>query len=249
MTSVPAAHFDALYARDADPWGFETSAYEAEKYAATLAALDRPRFSAAAEIGCSIGVLTFRLAPCCDALVGVDQAEAALVRARARCAGLPHVRFMRARVPAAWPDGSFDLIVLSEVLYFLDAGDIRAIARRVLSTLRPSGRVLLVNYVGRMENPLSGDQAAELFIASCVSDTIRPTATIVGSSRPAPPPDPLPQGEREKPGRSLLLSSPCGRGWGTGHPGTDRSAASAGGLRPIAARREALWRLDLLAGD
>lgn len=191
MTSVPAAHFDALYARAADPWGFETSAYEAEKYAATLAALDRARFSAAAEIGCSIGVLTSLLAPRCDALVGVEQAEAALARARARCAGFAHVRFIRGRVPAAWPKGSFDLIVLSEVLYFLDAPDIRAIAGRVRATLRPCGRVLLVNYLGHMENPLSGDQAAELFIAACASETVR----------------------------------------------------------PIAARREALWRLDLLAGD
>lgn len=166
MTSISPAYFETLYTRDPDPWNFETSAYEAEKYAATVAALDRPTFASAAEIGCSIGVLTAMLAPRCEALIGVDFAETALTRARARCASLAHVRFALMRVPAAWPNGTFDLIVLSEILYFLDATDIVAVAARVLSTLRPQGRVLLVNYLGATDGPFSGDGAAEGFIAN-----------------------------------------------------------------------------------
>lgn len=164
MKSIPPGHFEALYASDPDPWGFETSAYEAEKYAATLAALDRPRYAAAIEIGCSIGVLTAMLAASCDSLVGVDFAASALARARARCAALAHVRFARMRVPACWPEGDFDLIVLSEILYFLDRADIEAVAARVRATLRPQGRVLLVNYLGATDTPFGGDQAAERFI-------------------------------------------------------------------------------------
>jgi hypothetical protein len=55
---LPAAYFDALYARDPDPWRFATSDYERAKYRATLAALPGPLLGAALEVGCSIGVLT-----------------------------------------------------------------------------------------------------------------------------------------------------------------------------------------------
>ena len=60
--SLPTAYFDRKYAFDPDPWGFATSAYEADKYRATLAALPRARYRRALEVGCSIGVLTERLA-------------------------------------------------------------------------------------------------------------------------------------------------------------------------------------------
>ena len=66
---LTAGYFDELYAGDPDPWGFETSAYEQAKYAATIDALEGRRYATALEIGCSIGVLTARLAPsegnCC----------------------------------------------------------------------------------------------------------------------------------------------------------------------------------------
>lgn len=96
-------YFDALYAVDADPWRFETSAYEAAKYDATLAALPVARYASAVEVGCSIGVLTQRLASRCDALLGVDVAQTALDRAAARCAEQAHVRFARLRMPKKCP--------------------------------------------------------------------------------------------------------------------------------------------------
>ena len=101
--SLPPAYFDALYARDDDPWRFATSAYESEKYAATLDALPATRFANAFEVGCSIGVLTRLLATRCDALLAADVAEAALSQARARCADCAHVMVRHMRVPAEWP--------------------------------------------------------------------------------------------------------------------------------------------------
>src|SRR3954451_21856832 len=93
---VRTAHFDALYARDPDPLNFETSAYEAAKYEATIAALEGRHFATGLEIGCAIGVLTEHLAPHVDDLLGIDVAEAALVKARERN---PHVRFERREIP------------------------------------------------------------------------------------------------------------------------------------------------------
>ncbi len=81
--SLEPAYFDALYAADPDPWQFATSAYEREKYDATLAALPT-RIGSAFEIGCSIGILTRRLAERCNTLLAVDVAKAALAAARRR---------------------------------------------------------------------------------------------------------------------------------------------------------------------
>lgn len=163
--SLPPSYFDGCYADDPDPWRFATSAYERAKYAATLEALPRQRYAAALEVGCSIGVLTEALAARCDAVLGIDGAARALARARERCGGLRHVRFETAQVPGQWPEGTFDLILLSEVVYFLDAGDVARLAERAKACLRPGGDVVLVHWTGPTHYPLSGDEAAERFIA------------------------------------------------------------------------------------
>jgi hypothetical protein len=70
------------------------------------------------------------------------------------------------QVPNEWPDQSFDLIVLSEVLYFLSPEDIDRCARRTRDSLLSGGKVLLVNWLGQSDDPCSGDQAADRFITS-----------------------------------------------------------------------------------
>jgi cyclopropane fatty-acyl-phospholipid synthase-like methyltransferase len=169
--SRDAAYFEAMYAADPDPWRFRTSAYEAAKYAATVAAIADRRYRSGLEVGCSIGVLSRQVAPLCDAFLGLDIAEAPLVEARARCQGLSQARFARMAVPEAWPQGEFDLILLSEVLYFLSLEDIATVSALVRQSLRPRGTVLLVNWIGNPEPPRPvaqqpGDRAAEAFLAA-----------------------------------------------------------------------------------
>ena len=162
--SLPPSYFDERYAADPDPWDFETSEYERAKYAATLDALPRARYASALEVGCSIGVLTEALAKRCDALVSLDLAERALERARDRCRDLAHVRFELAQVPGQWPEGRFDLILLSEVVYYLDADDVVSLVDRVRGSLLPGGSVVLVHWTGETHYPLTGDEAAGRFI-------------------------------------------------------------------------------------
>ena len=173
MTTQPPltpAYFDQLYARDPDPWKFATSSYERDKYAATLAALPRPRFARVFEVGCSIGVLTRQLAGRCDAILAVDVAEAALQQAADRCVGLPGVEFARMVVPQDWPAGAFDLIVFSEVVYYLSATERRVAARLSIDNLAPGGSVMLVNWHGPTDGGLTGDVAAEEFLEACAPD-------------------------------------------------------------------------------
>ncbi len=162
--SLGPDYFERLYASDPDPWRFGSSAYEHAKYEATIDALPRPRFASCFEVGCSIGVLTGRLAARCDRLLAVDVAGNALAQARARCAGLANVSVEQLRVPQDWPDGTFDLIVLSEVLYYLGQQDLRETARRTAASLRRDGFAILVHWTGQTDYPHSADEAVAIFL-------------------------------------------------------------------------------------
>ncbi|MDO9502667.1 SAM-dependent methyltransferase [Falsiroseomonas sp.] len=167
--SLPPAYFEALYQADPDPWRFAESDYERDKYAATLAALPRRRYRRAFEAGCSSGVLTAALAPRCDALLAVDAAAAPLQAARDRCAALPQVTLRQAVLPADWPAARFDLMLFSEVLYYLDRDDLHRLAARTAASLAPGGDILLVHWTGKTDYPLTGDAAAEAFCAALSS--------------------------------------------------------------------------------
>ncbi len=172
--TIEPGYFEALYGADPDPWRFATSDYEREKYAATIAALPPRQFAAGLEVGCSIGVLTQHLARRCDAFLGVDVVETALAQARQRC---PGVRFERRVVPGEWPPGRFDLVVFSEMLYYLDAPGIRETAARAMGCLRPGGSMVLVHYLGETDYPATGDQAADWFTEAC---GLRPALQVRG---------------------------------------------------------------------
>jgi cyclopropane fatty-acyl-phospholipid synthase-like methyltransferase len=157
-------YFDSLYMADLDPWKFATSPYERGKYTLTLNAMPKPRYRSALEVGCSIGVLTRSLASRCDAVVAIDAAQTPLAEARRRCADLPGVRFEQMFVPDEWPDGAFELILLSEIIYYLSREDVGRLAGRVMHCLPRGGSVILVHWTGPTNYPLSGDEAAVLFV-------------------------------------------------------------------------------------
>ncbi|MBR0656242.1 class I SAM-dependent DNA methyltransferase [Plastoroseomonas arctica] len=170
MESLPAIFFEDFYRKQGeDPWGFARHEYEQNKYAATLAALPRARYANAFEVGCSIGVLTRQVAERCDRLLAIDAVEAPLPAARARTADAPWVSVRRGRIPEDWPtDATFDLIILSEVLYYFSPADIEIIAARVLASLAPGGDVVLVHWLPVCNPPYSqtGDAAVEGFLAA-----------------------------------------------------------------------------------
>lgn len=154
-----AADFDVLYADAEDPWAFATSSYEAEKYDATVAALGGRRFGRALEIGCSIGVLTARLAEHADELLAVDASAAAVDRARTRVEEMPHVRVERGEIPEAFPAGPWDLVVCSEVLYYLDPPAFTAAVDALERTTAPGGALLAVHWRPPTRTyPLGGDE-------------------------------------------------------------------------------------------
>ncbi len=162
--SVDAAYFERLYRDAADPWAFETSPYEGAKYAATLRALPRARYRRAFEVGCANGALTERLAERCDALMAVDVADAALARAAARCGVFPGVEVTRMAVPDEWPGERFDLVLVSEVGYYLSALDLGRLRARCADATGPGAHLVLVHWTGETDYPLTGDAVHEAFL-------------------------------------------------------------------------------------
>ena len=157
--SLDAAYFDGLYANKPDPWNFATSDYEARKYDETIAALGDERAGRGLEVGCSIGILTRRLAPLCDRVVATEVSRAALEQAEARCTDVANIEFRLVSGADQSFDGAFGLIVMSEVVYYWDDADLDRVAEGIRRTLSPNGRILLVHYTLETDYPKSGDDA------------------------------------------------------------------------------------------
>ena len=164
--SLPPSYFKRVYERSSDPWNFQTSDYEASKYEDTLRSLPAGRFQSALEIGCSIGVLTCKLADRCDSLLGLDVSERALAAARERCRALPQVQFRRMEFPREVPGGFFDLALVSEVAYYWQREDLES-AQLALAKHQQTGAHLLLVHLTEFvpDYPLTGDQVHEAWLA------------------------------------------------------------------------------------
>jgi len=160
--ALPADYFEELYARYDDPWGFEVRWYERRKRALTLASLPAERYATGLELGCSIGVLTEGLAGRVDDLLAVDISDAALDRARARVGD--RARFARHDLRDGIPPGSYDLIVLSEVGYYLTRDPLRRLLAQLRDALTDDGVIVACHWRHAVRDyPLTGDEVhAEL---------------------------------------------------------------------------------------
>lgn len=162
--TLPPEYFEKIYAANDDPWNFETSAYEAEKYAATLAALPRESYANAFEIGCSIGILTEKLARKCKKILSIDVSAKALARARERCANLPNVNFELMQIPGEFPGKKFDLILVSEVGYYLAPADWRTAMEKIAARLKENGHAALIHWLPPVADyPQTGDAVHDSF--------------------------------------------------------------------------------------
>lgn len=167
---LPDAYFDAIYADSADPWDLATRWYEQRKYAITMALLPRDRYRHALEPGCSIGTLTQRLAQRCDRVTSIDVSAAALDRAdrRLRDAGVrDNVDLSVGSLDEPWPTGPFDLLVLSEVAYYLTGELLETVLRRECGRLAPGATVVAAHWRHAVADyPLTGDEATAIIAST-----------------------------------------------------------------------------------
>jgi SAM-dependent methyltransferase len=81
-----------------------------------------------------------------DELLAVDVAPTAVERARARLADVPHVRVEVRDVGADWPAGAFDLVVMSEVGYYLDDAAFDRVLAALPDALGPTGTLVACHW-------------------------------------------------------------------------------------------------------
>jgi cyclopropane fatty-acyl-phospholipid synthase-like methyltransferase len=167
---LPDRYFDELYARSRDPWRLADRWYEKRKYAITLAMLPQPTYHHALELGCSVGVLTAALTARCDHVTATDIAQAALdeTDARLRAAGRrQHVTLQRTSIDCAWPTDDFDLVVLSEVAYYLSENTLRRVIDSEVPKLMPGTTLLAAHWRHPVSHyPLDGDAANDIIGAT-----------------------------------------------------------------------------------
>lgn len=144
--SVDDRYFDGLFAGSDDPWAFRERWYEQRKRAITLAALPRPHYRAIFEPGCANGELSAALAARCDRLLCCDTAAAAVSLAQTRLALFDHADVRQSRLPGDWPEEKFDLIVFSEIGYYLDSADLTAVIRHISNSLSADGQLLACHW-------------------------------------------------------------------------------------------------------
>jgi SAM-dependent methyltransferase len=150
-TTVSLDYFTGLYLAKDDPWDLASKWHDQRKYAVTMASLPRARYGRCYEPGCSIGLLTRMLADRCDEVLAVDCVPEAVAAAAEQVRDLPHVRVAEAMLPAGLPGGTFDLIVIGDLLYYLSAPDLEALLDGLVARLEPGGDIVSVHFRDRQQ--------------------------------------------------------------------------------------------------
>ncbi|MBW6434313.1 class I SAM-dependent methyltransferase [Actinoplanes hulinensis] len=148
-TTVSLDYFTGLYLAKDDPWDIASKWHDRRKFAVTMASLPRERYERCYEPGASVGTLTRMLAGRCGEVLAVDSVPEAVDLLRQNTADLPNVRAERAELPAQLPDGTFDLVVIGDLLYYLSAADLTALLDGLVQRLEPGGDLVSVHFRDR----------------------------------------------------------------------------------------------------
>src|SRR5262249_55664489 len=132
----------------------ESSAFEQMKYARILALLDGGHYPRVLELGCGAGTLTRHLASLADYVLALDIASGAIDRAQALWTGLATVDFRQANIMEYNPhaEGPWDLVVLSDIMYYLgwlySFFDINWFSSQLFTATHIGGHCLYANAMG-----------------------------------------------------------------------------------------------------
>ena len=141
--SAPIERFRQLYRAADDPWQTAEGWYERRKRSVVLAALPAERYRRILEPACGVGELTRELVKRADEVLAYDPVPDAVARARLAA---PSAEVRLGALPDALPDGSVDLVVLSEILYYLGTRDFEASLDGIMTVLEPGGHLVAMHW-------------------------------------------------------------------------------------------------------
>lgn len=146
MKPIDPDGFEAMFQKDADPWNYAASPFEAYKRDTLLRACGERLYGRGFELACANGETTKRLARRCLNLLAVDSSQTVIAEARRRTRDLDNVELRRATLPAETPSGPFDLIVASEILYYLSLPHMMILLGQLERSLAPGGRLVVLHH-------------------------------------------------------------------------------------------------------
>ncbi|BDA83291.1 methyltransferase [Aureimonas sp. SA4125] len=172
MKAIGPEGFEAMFRADVDPWNYRASRFEAFKRKVLLRACgDRP-YGRTLELACANGETTLALAPRSLRLLALDSSPTVITEAERRTAHLDGVETAVAVLPREMPKGTFDLIVVSEILYYLGLRDCRVLLRSLANATR--GRIVIVHHVrdfgDAAQKPFRAQADARRFLRARMSE-------------------------------------------------------------------------------
>lgn len=165
--------FEAMFRRDADPWDYARSPFEAFKRGVLLRACSDRMFGRGLELACANGETSRALARRCLRLLAVDASATAVAEARRRVPD-PRIIFAVARLPEDAPVGPFDLIVASEILYYMPRHDMDALLDRLAAALAPGGRMVVLHHTTPFDDAAQPPRRAQDAARARLSASLSP---------------------------------------------------------------------------
>ena len=161
------SYFASLYSRDKDPYKVQTRWYEKRKIQLLLGSLPKERYEYAFEPGVGVGALSQPLSERCERLIVSDLNEKAIRSTKDALKKAKNVDYIVSAIPAYWPpeETRFDLIVLSEILYFLDEIELEEVIDKCQQSLLPSGNIVICNW----KHAFTQRKLSTEFIHACFS--------------------------------------------------------------------------------
>ena len=166
-----------------DPFGFDLKPEERLKFRRTLEVCGEGALGRVLELGCAVGSFTELLAPRATDVLAVDVSQAAVDQVARRLRDHPNVRAKALTIPAEFPDETFDLVVASDVLYYLSIQDLQRCLARIEAALSDGGAFVAVHYVPRMGSVLNGDEAHDVVAAHSTLRHVCAERTEFGAGR------------------------------------------------------------------
>lgn len=145
-SAIDLAGFEAKFQSNPDPWNYAASPFEAHKRRILRLACGSRVYGRGLELACANGETTKVLAPLCLRLLAIDGSPSAIEEARRRTRHLPNVDLACLALPEGLPRQQFDLIVASEIYYYLNPTDLDRLLARLYEALAPSGRIVSLHH-------------------------------------------------------------------------------------------------------
>ena len=160
-STTSEAFFEDKYRASEDPWEFAKNSYELSRYEAILRLLGDRMYRLAFEPGCSVGVLTEKLATRCERVDAYDISPTAVKRARDRCMQVKNVNIYQASLRDCSPAGA-DLYLLCEVGYYMTKEELGRLLEEHLACLGPHAVVVGCHWLGfSPDHVIGGDEVHE----------------------------------------------------------------------------------------